>query len=171
VVTEKIQVASLPRGVERPALGPISSIMGEITFIALTSETVAPLELRRLAETVVRRNLLAIPGISQVVPIGGDVREYLVELDPAAVVQARLSVEEIVASLERASGIPAAGFHVDAGQEYLVRGLGRALSAADLAATVLRVEGGSLCRWGRSRACARPPPLPGAPRRTARGRP
>ena len=148
VVTERVQVAPLPRGVERPTLGPISSIMGEITFIALTSDAVSPLELRRLAETVVRRNLLAIPGISQVVPIGGDVREYLVELDPSAVVQARISVEEVVASLERATGVPAAGFHVDAGQEYLVRGLGRAASAADLAATVLRVEGGVPLRLG-----------------------
>jgi len=52
------------------------------------------MELRRLAETVVRRSLLAVPGISQVVPIGGEVREYLVELHPAAVVQAGISVEE-----------------------------------------------------------------------------
>ena len=73
------------------------------------------MELRRLAETVVRRSLLAVPGISQVVPIGGDVREYLVELDPAAVVQAGISVEEVVKALEAASAVPAAGFHVDGG--------------------------------------------------------
>ena len=140
VVAERLQGVVLPRGVERPALGPISSIMGEITFIALTSDRLSPMELRRVAETQVRRSLLALPGVSQVVPIGGDVREYLVELDPAAVVQAGVSVEDIVRALEEASAVPAAGFHVDAGQEYLVRGLGRARSAADLAATVLRVR-------------------------------
>ncbi len=141
VVAERLQGLALPSGVERPALGPISSIMGEITFIALTSVTLSPIEVRRVAETQVRRSLLALPGVSQVVPIGGDVREYLVELDPAALVQAGISVEEIVAALEEASAIPAAGFHVDAGQEYLVRGLGRSRSAEDLAATVLRVQG------------------------------
>ena len=62
------RASALPRGVERPSLGPISSIMGEITFLALTSDTVGPLELRRLGETVVRRTLLALPGVSQVVP-------------------------------------------------------------------------------------------------------
>jgi len=140
IVAERLQTVNLPSGVERPTLGPISSIMGEITFIALTSDRVPAMELRRLAETVVRRSLLAVPGISQVVPIGGEVREYLVELDPAAVVQAGISVEEVVKALDAASAVPAAGFHVDGGQEYLVRGLGRARSTADLASTVLRVR-------------------------------
>ena len=148
VVAERLQTVALPSGVERPTLGPISSIMGEITFMALTSDRVSAMELRRLAETVVRRNLLAVPGISQVVPIGGDVREYLVELDPAAVVQAGISVEEVVQALEGASAVPAAGFHVDGGQEYLVRGLGRARSVGDLAATVLRVRDGIPLRLG-----------------------
>lgn len=142
VVAERLQAVVLPDGTERPTLGPISSIMGEITFIALTSEQVSPMELRRLTETVVRRRLLALPGISQVVPIGGEVREYLVELDPAAVVQAGLSVGEVVEALRQASALSAAGFHVDGGEEYLVRGLGRARSAADLAATVLRTRAG-----------------------------
>src|SRR5512134_3889336 len=148
VVAERLQTVDLPSGVERPTLGPISSIMGEITFIALTSERVSAMELRRLAETMVRRSLLAVPGISQVVPIGGEVREYLVELDPAAVVQAGVSVEEVVKALDAASAVPAAGFHVDGGQEYLVRGLGRARSTADLASTVLRVRDGIPLRLG-----------------------
>src|SRR6266540_2377492 len=148
IVAERLQTVSLPTGVERPTLGPISSIMGEITFMALTSDRVSAMELRRLAETVVRRNLLAVPGISQVVPIGGDVREYLVQLDPAAVIQAEISVKEVVKALEEASAVPAAGFHVDGGQEYLVRGLGRARSTGDLAATVLRVRGGIPLRLG-----------------------
>jgi CzcA family heavy metal efflux pump len=142
IVAERLQTVELPAGVARPAMGPISSIMGEITFIALTSETVSAMDLRRIAETIVRRSLLALPGISQVVPIGGDVREYVAELDPSALAQARLSVEDVVEALRRASAAPAAGFHVDAGQEFLVRGLGRARSAEDLAETVLRERDG-----------------------------
>ncbi len=148
VVAERLQTVVLPRGVESPSLGPISSIMGEVTFIALTSKSVSAMELRRTAETTVRRSLLAIPGISQVVPIGGDVREYQVELDPGALAEARLSVGDVVGSLERSSATPAAGFHVDRGQEFLVRGLARARSVEDLAATVLRMDRGVPLRVG-----------------------
>ena len=83
VVSERVQKVGLPIQVTPPELGPISSIMGEITFVAVTADsTVASGELRRLADTVLRRSLLAIPGISQVSPIGGDVREYQIEIDP-----------------------------------------------------------------------------------------
>lgn len=142
VVSERLQEATLPATVDPPRLGPISSVMGEITFIAMTSDTVSALELRRLAETVVRRALLAVPGISQAVPIGGDVREYQVEADPIALAQRGITVDELIAALEDSSRSSAAGFHVDRGQEYLVRGLGRAGGAEDLAGTVLRVEDG-----------------------------
>jgi len=142
VVAERVQGVSLPEQVEAPALGPISSIMGEITFIALTSEDVGPLALRHLADTVVRRALLAIPGISQVVAIGGDVREFQVEVDPAVMTLQGVSLEDVAETLRRASRNPAAGFHVDSGQEYLVRGLGRARSAEDLAAAVVDVRDG-----------------------------
>lgn len=122
VVTERLQRVVLPAQAERPELGPISSIMGEITFIALTGEGVSPMELRRLAETVVRRNLLAIHGVSQVVPIGGDVRQLQVTAHPEALAQHGIGLEEVIAATARASRSPAAGFHVEGGQEYLVRG-------------------------------------------------
>src|SRR5512134_857793 len=99
IVAERLQTVTLPSGVERPTLGPISSIMGEITFIALTSEKVSAMELRRLADTAVRRSLLAVPGVSQVVPIGGEVREYLVELDPAAITRWRVSIGDVIEAL------------------------------------------------------------------------
>ena len=142
VVAERIQRVALPAQVEAPALGPISSIMGEITFIALTSDSVEPLALRRLAETVVRRALLAIPGISQVVAIGGDVREYQVEVDPELMTLQGVTLENVTDTLRGASLNPAAGFHVEGGQEYLVRGLGRARGVEDLAAAVIEVRDG-----------------------------
>ena len=142
IVSERVQGIELPEQVDAPALGPISSIMGEITFIALTSETVDPLALRRLADTVMRRALLAIPGISQVVAIGGDVREFQVEVDPAGISLHEVTLEDVVEAVRLASRSPAAGFHVDSGQEYLVRGLGRARKVEDLAAAVVRVREG-----------------------------
>jgi len=148
VVTERLQRVVLPEQAERPELGPISSIMGEITFIALTAESVAPMELRRLAETVVRRNLLAIPGVSQVVPIGGDVRQLQVTAHPEALAQHGIGLDELLVATARASRSPAAGFHVEGGQEYLVRGLGRARHPDEVAATVVRATGGSPIRIG-----------------------
>jgi CzcA family heavy metal efflux pump len=140
IVAERMATLELPDGVDEPQLGPISSIMGEITFLALTAdpERVDPRELRRLAEVVVRRSLLAVPGISQVVPIGGEVREVQVEVDPAALAARGVGLGEVASALADASGRPAAGFHVDAGQEYLVRGLARARAHEDFAAAVVR---------------------------------
>ena len=142
VVAERLQEVVLPEAVARPRLGPISSIMGEITFLALTSEALTPMELRHLAETTVRRALLAVPGIAQVVAIGGELRQQEVVLEPAALAQHRLTVDAVVDALRAGSAATAAGFHVAAQQEYLVRGLGRARTAADLAATVVAVRGG-----------------------------
>jgi CzcA family heavy metal efflux pump len=144
VVAERVQGLPLPAQVDLPRLGPISSIMGEITFIALTADAnrVSPMQLRRVAEAVVRRRLLAIPGVSQVVPIGGDVREFQVEVDAVALAQQRIGVEDLTLTLEQGSRNPAAGFHLDRGQEYLVRGLGRARGAPDLAAAVVRLSDG-----------------------------
>ncbi|MEM9556840.1 MAG: efflux RND transporter permease subunit [Acidobacteriota bacterium] len=142
VVAERIQRASLPAQAERPELGPISSIMGEITFIALTSETLPMGEVRRFAETVVRRNLLAITGISQVIPLGGAMRQLQVTVRPSALAQHGVALSEVTAAVEQASRSPAAGFHVDGGQEYLVRGLGRARDPGDIASAVVALQDG-----------------------------
>jgi len=148
VVTERLQRVNLPVQAARPELGPISSIMGEITFIAMTSETVSSMELRRLAETVVARNLLSLSGISQVIPIGGEVRQLQVTVRPAALVEHGIPLSEVLAAVSRASGSPAAGFHVESGQEYLVRGLGRARGPQEIAAAVVRVADGVPLRVG-----------------------
>jgi len=142
IVSERLQEVELPEGVTRPRLGPVSSIMGEITFLALTSETLPAERLRRIAETDVRRALLAIPGIAQVVPIGGDLRQYQILLEPPAMARHGVGVLDVVRALEETSASTAAGFHIDESQEYLVRGLGRARTAEDLAATVVSLPQG-----------------------------
>jgi CzcA family heavy metal efflux pump len=140
IVSERLQEADLPSGASRPRLGPVSSIMGEITFLALTSDELSAERLRRIAETDVRRALLAIPGIAQVVPIGGDLRQYQVHLDASALARHGVGVLDVVKALETTSANTAAGFHIDESQEYLVRGLGRARTADDLSATLVRLS-------------------------------
>ncbi len=85
IVSEKVNVAAseLPPEVDRPVLAPVSSIMGEILFIALTSDKHTPIELRTTADTVIRRRVLSVPGVSQVTPIGGGVKQFQVLLSPA----------------------------------------------------------------------------------------
>src|SRR5688500_12609185 len=80
IVNEKLQTAApqIPPDVGPPTLAPVSSIMGEILFIGLTSDRHGPLDLRESAEWLVRKRLLAVPGVAQVVPIGGGLRQYQV---------------------------------------------------------------------------------------------
>ena len=82
LVNERLATASaqLPRGVI-PQLGPISSVMGQIMLVGLSSDTTSPMALRSLADFTVRRRLLTIPGIAQVIPIGGEVKQYRIAVD------------------------------------------------------------------------------------------
>src|SRR5919108_261639 len=83
-VTEKLGLVSgsLPPGVEPPFLAPVSSIMGEVLFVGLESDRHSGIELRTTAETIVRRRLLAVPGVSQVIATGGDQKQYEVVVEP-----------------------------------------------------------------------------------------
>ena len=82
LVTEKLQQVRLPADVPPPVLGPISSTMGEIMLISMTSKTTSPMELRSLADWVVRPRLLGVSGVSQVMIIGGETKQYQVLVDP-----------------------------------------------------------------------------------------
>src|ERR671915_631220 len=136
-VAEKLTLvsASLPPNVEPPFLAPVSSIMGEVLFIDLESDRHSPLEVRTVAETVVRRRLLAVPGVSQVIATGGERKQYEVVLDPARLAAHRVTLAEVEQALTAANQNATAGFQVAQGQEYLVRGVGR-LETVDAIAAV-----------------------------------
>jgi CzcA family heavy metal efflux pump len=139
IVNERLEFVaeSLPREVGRPVLAPVSSIMGEVLFIALTSETRDGLELRSLADNLVRRRLLAVPGVAQVTPIGGEVKEYQVHLDPERLRAFGLTLKDVSSALEASNQNISAGFSVDGGSELLVHGLGRIRSLEDIRDTAV----------------------------------
>lgn len=139
-VAERLSVvsASLPPGVEPPVLAPVSSIMGEVLFVDLESDRHSPMELRTVAETVVRRRLLAVPGVSQVIVTGGEQKQYEVVLDPVRLASHDVTVADVEAALRAANRNATAGFHVSQGQEYLVRGVGRLTSIDAIGAVVVR---------------------------------
>ncbi len=142
VVGEKLSLVAgdLPPEVERPILAPISSIMGEILFLSLTSDRHTPLELRTTADMVVRRRLLSVPGVSQITPIGGDHKQYQVVLAPERLRELEVSLAQVAEALRRSNENVSAGFMNEGGAELLVMGEGRVRSLDDLRATVVAVR-------------------------------
>jgi CzcA family heavy metal efflux pump len=142
-VTEKLTLVSgtLPPNVEPPFLAPVSSIMGEVLFIDLESDRHPPLELRTVAETVVRRRLLAVPGVSQVIATGGDQKQYEVVLEPTRLAAQRVTLGDVERALTVANQNATAGFQVAQGQEYLVRGVGRLGDVDAIAAVPVKSTG------------------------------
>jgi copper/silver efflux system protein len=144
IVAEKLQTvsAALPTGISAPVLAPVSSVMGEILMIGLTG-TQSPTELRTVADWTIRRRLLAVPGVAQVIPIGGAVKQYQVLADPARMMMAGVSLEQVVRAARGSNANASGGVYMDRGQEYVVRGIGRVQSVADIASTVVAVRGGT----------------------------
>ncbi|MCO5170667.1 MAG: efflux RND transporter permease subunit [Planctomycetes bacterium] len=141
-----LAAAALPDGIERPALAPTSSIMGEILFLAITSDRHDMATVRTTAETAVRRRLLAVPGVSQVTPIGGDVKQYQVVVAPARLRAYGVSLADVAGALRASNENVSAGFLPEGGQELLITGLGRFQSLEDIAATVVAARPGAPVR-------------------------
>ena len=144
IVSEKVALIAgdLPPEVSRPVLAPISSIMGEILFLALTSARHSPIELRTTADTVMRRRLLAVPGVSQVIPIGGGEKQYQVLLSPTKLHTYGITLKQVRQALAASNQNVSAGFMVVSGAEYLVTGLGRVRTPEDIGAVAVAAEDG-----------------------------
>ena len=142
IVAEKIQFVrgSLPPEIPPPILAPISSIMGEIMFIAVTSDRHDPMDLRTRADWQIRRRLLAVSGVSQAIPIGGDERQYIVSLIPERLSAYGISVDEVIAAVEKSNENASVGFLVEGGQEFLVHAEGRVYRPEDIAETVVAMR-------------------------------
>ena len=143
VVNEKLQTLAgvLPAG-SVPLLAPVSSIMGEIMHVALVSERHNAMELKETADFIVRKRLLGVAGVSQVVTIGGETRQYQAEIDPQRMQAFGITVGEVLTALKGANENFAAGIMKNAGQEYLIRGVGRVRTTADLEQAVVATRGG-----------------------------
>ncbi|PAW72223.1 MAG: CusA/CzcA family heavy metal efflux RND transporter [Pedosphaera sp. Tous-C6FEB] len=144
IVSEKmVMVASeLPAEVEKPVLAPVASVMGEILFLALSSEQHTPTELRTFSETVIRRRLLAVPGVAQVTPIGGGEKQFQVVLAPGALQTHGVTVAQVVKALEESNENVSAGILNERGSEWLVTGVGRLRTLADIGETVVTARNG-----------------------------
>jgi len=151
IVNEKLQIAaaSLPAGIDRPILAPISSIMGEIMLIGVSLDSIATsnghalnaMDLRSIADWTIRRRLLSVPGVSQVVPIGGEVKQYQILVSPEKLTAYDISLNEVLHAAEQSNTNSSGGAYMDAGQEYLIRGIGRVQNLEDIATSVVAMRG------------------------------
>jgi HME family heavy-metal exporter len=137
-VAERLQLVreQLPRNV-LAQMGPISSIMGEIMLLAMTSETVDPMTLRELADFTIRPQLLTVSGVSQVIPIGGEVRQYRVVPDPRQMAALNIGVDEIETAIKEVGTNTGGGFVDYKAREFLVRNIGRTTRIEDLRSLVV----------------------------------
>lgn len=143
VVAEKLAslVGTLPPDVE-PTLAPISSIIGQISIIGLWSETgtTSPAELRTLADWVVRPRLLSVTGVTSVLVMGGDRKQYQVLVNPEAMSNHDITLPDVRRALEAGNSNATGGYLIEHGREFLVRSLGRIRTPSDLEQIVVRPD-------------------------------
>jgi heavy-metal exporter, HME family len=143
LVSEKLAIVreGLPRGIS-PHMGPVTSIMGEILLVAVTADAMPAMEVRELADFTIRPQLLSISGVSQVIPIGGEVRQYRVSPDPAAMQNLDVTPEQVETAVSRFGTNTGGGFIDQHGREYLIRNVGLTKRPDDLRNTVVTYRQG-----------------------------
>ena len=134
----------IPEGIT-PQMGPISSIMGEIMLIAMTADPAkaSPMQVRELADWVVRPRLLTIAGVSQVIPIGGEVKQYRVTPDPVNLDRLGIALEQMEQALSNFAANTSGGFLESQAQEYLIRNIGRTTKLENLQDLVIDYREGT----------------------------
>jgi heavy-metal exporter, HME family len=122
---------SLPPGLV-PFMTPMSSVMGEIMLMAFTSDSTSAMDLRELVDWVIRPRLLAIPGVAQVIPIGGEVRQYRVKPNPSQMMSLDVSLENLSHALHQFGANTGGGFVNQHDREYVIRNVSRTRALDDL---------------------------------------
>lgn len=148
IVNEKLQSLSglLPKGVGTPTLTPISSIMGEIMIVSLSindkenSNNLSMMDLRTIADNNIRRRLLSVSGVAQVLNIGGDVKEYKILVSPEKLASFQISLSEVLQAVEKCNLNSSGGMFEESGSEYLIRGIGKVQTIADIENSVIKVR-------------------------------
>lgn len=145
IVSEKLSTVrtSLPEDVGNPTLAPNSSIMGEIMLISITADSTSNMDLRTLADWTIRPRLLATGGVSQVVVIGGEYKQYQILASPQQMKYFDVTLAELVKASEEASVNASGGFMNEFGNEYVIRGVGRTNNSEELGKTVVKFTNGN----------------------------
>ena len=144
IVSERIPMVqeNLPEGVSTPTMAPISSIMGEIMLLGVTSDSLSPMELRTLADWTIRPRIKSIGGIANVVVIGGDYKQYQVFANPEKLKYYDVTLGELLEKVRASNMNAPGGVMNEFGNQYIIKGSGRAYAVEDLEEAVLKQVNG-----------------------------
>jgi cation efflux system protein involved in nickel and cobalt tolerance len=145
LVTERLQSATskLPQGVAPPQIAPISSPIGTVLTYGFTATTTSLMEVRRIVDWQVTNRLLAVPGVTQVIVYGGDVRQYQVLVEPAKLIAFNVSLENVSAAVAASNVSAPGGYSITPDREQLIRGIGRIEDIEDLRQSVITARNGT----------------------------
>ena len=142
IVSEKLSLVAeeLPDGVGKPTLGPQSSILGEMMIVGLTADSTSMLDLRTLADWTIRPRLLSTGGVAQVAVLGGDIKEYQIQLDPERMRHYGVTLGQVLSATRGMNLNANGGVIYEYGNEYIVRGLTATTDTELLGKTVVKVD-------------------------------
>jgi CzcA family heavy metal efflux pump len=145
IVNEKITAVAekLPQGVGNPTMGPQSSIMGEIMLVSVTADKTSQIDLRTIADWTIRPRLLATGGVSQVIVIGGEYKQYQILASPQKMNYYNVSLTELLKASEEANGNSSGGFMNEYNNEYIVKGIGRTSDINEIGKSVIKIVNGN----------------------------
>ena len=140
IVSEKLSLVAeeLPESVGKPTLGPQSSILGEMMIVGLTADSTSMLDLRTLADWTIRPRLLSTGGVAQVAVLGGDIKEYQIQLDPERMRHYGVTLGQVLGATRGMNLNANGGVIYEYGNEYIVRGLTATTDTELLGKTVVK---------------------------------
>ena len=149
-VAEKIALVKeqLPAEAGTPTIGPQSSILGELMFVALTADSTSLRDLRTIADWQIRPRLLATGGVAQVSVIGGELKEYQILLSPEKMKHYGVGLNDAVAAVEGMNTNASGGVLYEYGNEYIIRGMLATRDTAALSAALVKTAGGAAVTLG-----------------------
>jgi len=147
LVAERLTLAreEIPAGFGDPEMGPITTGLGQILFYVLEDETGrrSPEEMREIQDWLIKFNIQTVPGVTEVLSLGGEVKQFQVQVRPTDLLRYDLSIGEVVETIKANNGNVGAQFLVKNAEEYIVRSVGLAERLSDLEQIVLKVEDGT----------------------------
>ena len=149
LVQERLQTIKLPEST-RSGMTPVSSLMGEILLVGLRdkSASMAPMDLRTLADRTIARRLQSIAGVAEVLAIGGGVKQLRVEPDPIRLRAEGITLDELQNAISLAAGTSTSGYLQAGPREIMVRNLAMTADPAEIAASVIKRSGDRIITIG-----------------------
>ncbi len=147
LVNERLQLAreSIPEGFGEPEMGPISTGLGQILFFFVEDETKqrGPEEMRKIMDWSIKFNLQTVPGITEVLSLGGEVKQFHVLVRPSDLLRYKLSLNEVVEAVKANNGNVGAQYIVKDAEQFLIRSVGLAKSIPDLERIIVKSVDGT----------------------------